>query len=66
MSKISLAVETGNEEDGSDQVRLVNSAILKAIVLYLDTYPEILRHKVLAALESAQFARQKILPSKDP
>ena len=66
MSKISLAVETDNEEDGSDQVRTVNPALLKAIVLYLDTYPEILRNKVLAVLKSAQLARQKILPPKDP
>jgi hypothetical protein len=59
MSKLSSTPPTDAEDQVSAPAGPLNPAIAKAIALYLDTYPDPLKNKILAMLEASQSPAQK-------
>ena len=59
MNKLPSIPHGGGDDQDSTPAGPLNPAIVKAITLYLETYPDPLKNKVLAVLGASQPPAQK-------
>lgn len=59
MNKLPSIPHNSGEDQASTPAGPLNPAIVKAITLYLETYPDPLKNKILARLGASQPSAQK-------